>query len=208
MEFGIFNSLYLPHQLSDGDPDAEWKRLMDEVTWTEAADRSGFKYAWATEHHFLEEYSHLSANESFLGFVAARTKRIHIGSGIMNITPPVTHPARVAERAAVLDILSEGRFELGMGRGSSSTEQRGFGIDDTELTKDMFDEVLGQLPRMWAEADYSYDGTHFSMPARNILPKPRTKPHPPLWVAAGSPSTFEKAARLGLGVLCFSTAGP
>ena len=208
MEFGIFNSLYLPHQLSDGDPDAEWKRLMDEVAWTEAADRSGFKYAWATEHHFLEEYSHLSANESFLGFVAARTKRIHIGSGIMNITPPVNHPARVAERAAVLDILSEGRFELGMGRGSSSTEQRGFGIDDTELTKDMFDEVLGQLPRMWAETDYSYDGTHFSMPARNILPKPRTKPHPPLWVAAGSPSTFEKAARLGLGVLCFSTAGP
>lgn len=208
MEFGIFNSLYLPHQLSDGDPDAEWKRLMDEVAWTEAADRSGFKYAWATEHHFLEEYSHLSANESFLGFVAARTKRIHIGSGIMNITPPVNHPARVAERAAVLDILSEGRFELGMGRGSSSTEQRGFGIDDTELTKDMFDEVLGQLPRMWAETDYSYDGTHFSMPARNILPKPRTKPHPPLWVAAGSPSTFDKAARLGLGVLCFSTAGP
>lgn len=208
MEFGIFNSLYLPHQLSDGDPDAEWKRLMDEVTWTEAADRSGFKYAWATEHHFLEEYSHLSANESFLGFVAARTKRIHIGSGIMNITPPVNHPARVAERAAVLDILSEGRFELGMGRGSSSTEQRGFGIDDAELTKDMFDEVLVQLPRMWAETDYSYEGTHFSMPARNVLPKPRTKPHPPLWVAAGSPSTFEKAARLGLGVLCFSTAGP
>ena len=208
MEFGIFNSLYLPHQLSDGNPDAEWKRLMDEVAWTEAADRSGFKYAWATEHHFLEEYSHLSANESFLGFVAARTKRIHIGSGIMNITPPVNHPARVAERAAVLDILSEGRFELGMGRGSSTTEQRGFGIDDAELTKDMFDEVLGQLPRMWAETDYSYAGTHFSMPARNILPKPRTKPHPPLWVAAGSPSTFEKAARLGLGVLCFSTAGP
>lgn len=208
MEFGIFNSLYLPHQLSDGDPDAEWKRLMDEVAWTEAADRAGFKYAWATEHHFLEEYSHLSANESFLGFVAARTKRIHIGSGIMNITPPVNHPARVAERAAVLDILSEGRFELGMGRGSSTTEQRGFGIDDAELTKEMFDEVLGQLPRMWAETDYSYEGTHFSMPARNILPKPRTKPHPPLWVAAGSPSTFEKAARLGLGVLCFSTAGP
>ena len=208
MEFGIFNSLYLPHQLSDRDPDAEWKRLMDEVAWTEAADRSGFKYAWATEHHFLEEYSHLSANESFLGFVAARTKRIHIGSGIMNITPPVNHPARVAERAAVLDILSEGRFELGMGRGSSTTEQRGFGIDDAELTKDMFDEVLAELPRMWAETDYSYDGTHFSMPARNILPKPRTKPHPPLWVAAGSPSTFEKAARLGLGVLCFSTAGP
>jgi alkanesulfonate monooxygenase SsuD/methylene tetrahydromethanopterin reductase-like flavin-dependent oxidoreductase (luciferase family) len=208
MEFGIFNSLYMPHHLTDQDPDAEWKRLLDEVAWTEAADRSGFKYTWATEHHFLEEYSHLSANESFLGFVAARTSRIHIGSGIFNITPPVNHPVRVAERTAILDILSGGRFELGMGRGSSTTEQKGFGIDDQELTKEMFDEVIGELPRMWRETEYSYNGRFFSVPPRNVLPKPYTKPHPPLWVAAGSPSTFEKAARMGLGVLCFSTAGP
>jgi len=208
MEFGIFNSLYVPHQLSDADPDAEWKRLLDEVTWTVAADKAGFKYTWATEHHFLEEYSHLSSNETFLAFVAARTSNIHIGSGIFNITPPVNHPARIAERAAVLDILSDGRFELGMGRGSSTTEQKGFGIDDQELTKEMFDEVITQLPRMWRETSYSYNGKHFSMPARNVLPKPKTKPHPPLWVAAGSPSTFQKAAQMGLGVLCFSTAGP
>jgi alkanesulfonate monooxygenase SsuD/methylene tetrahydromethanopterin reductase-like flavin-dependent oxidoreductase (luciferase family) len=208
MEFGIFNSLYVPHQLSDADPDAEWKRLLDEVTWTVAADKAGFKYTWATEHHFLEEYSHLSSNETFLAFIAARTNNIHIGSGIFNITPPVNHPARIAERAAVLDILSDGRFELGMGRGSSTTEQKGFGIEDQELTKDMFDEVIAQLPRMWRETDYRYDGTYFSMPSRNVLPKPKTKPHPPLWVAAGSPSTFQKAARMGLGVLCFSTAGP
>jgi alkanesulfonate monooxygenase SsuD/methylene tetrahydromethanopterin reductase-like flavin-dependent oxidoreductase (luciferase family) len=208
MEFGIFNSLYVPHQLSDADPDAEWKRLLDEVTWTVAADKAGFKYTWATEHHFLEEYSHLSSNETFLAFVAARTSNIHIGSGIFNITPPVNHPARIAERAAVLDILSDGRFELGMGRGSSTTEQKGFGIDDQELTKEMFDEVITQLPRMWRETSYSYNGKHFSMPSRNVLPKPKTKPHPPLWVAAGSPSTFQKAAQMGLGVLCFSTAGP
>jgi len=208
MEFGIFNSLYVPHHLRDADPDAEWKRLLDEVTWTVAADRAGFKYTWATEHHFLEEYSHLSANESFLGFVAARTTNIHLGSGIFNITPPVNHPARVAERAAVLDILSQGRFELGVGRGSSTTEQRGFGIEDQDLTREMFDESLEQIPRMWAETEYRYDGRFFSMPPRNVLPKPFTRPHPPLWLAAGSPSTFEKAARLGLGVLCFSTAGP
>src|SRR5436305_12789498 len=87
MEFGIFNSLYVPHHLTDVDLDhAEHNRLMDEVAWVEAADRAGFKYTWATEHHFLQEYSHLSANESFLAFVAARTRRIHIGSGIFNIT--------------------------------------------------------------------------------------------------------------------------
>src|SRR5580704_4596432 len=126
MEFGIFNSLYLPRVLIERDGRiAEHQRLMDEIEWTKAADRSGFKYKWATEHHFLEEYSHLSANEAFLAFVAARTTNIHIGSGIFNITPPVNHPVRIAERTAVLDILSGGRFELCMGRGSSTTEKKG-----------------------------------------------------------------------------------
>ena len=206
MEFGIFNSLYLHHSAVEADPvGAEHKRLMDEVSWTKAADKAGFKYTWATEHHFLEEYSHLSANESFLGFIAGQTERIHIGTGIKNITPPVNHPARVAEQAAMLDHLSQGRFELGMGRGSSSTEQRGFGINDPELTKKMFDEVVGQLPKMWQPGTYAYDGEYFTMPESMVLPKPYTLPHPPLWVAAGNPGTFEKAARMGLGVLCFAT---
>ena len=186
---------------------AEHRRFMDEVAWVKTADRSGFKYLWATEHHFLDEYSHLSANESFLGYCAAATENIHLGSGIFNITPPVNHPARVAERVAVLDHLSLGRFEFGMGRGSSTREQAGFGINDPDLTKEMFDEVIPQFRRMWAETTYSFDGRFFSMPTRNVLPKPYTDPHPPMWVAAGSPSTFEKAARMGLGVLCFTT-GP
>jgi alkanesulfonate monooxygenase SsuD/methylene tetrahydromethanopterin reductase-like flavin-dependent oxidoreductase (luciferase family) len=206
MEFGIFNSLYLHHSAVEADPvGAEHKRLWDEINWTKAADKAGFKYTWATEHHFLEEYSHLSANESFLGFIAGQTERIHIGTGIKNITPPVNHPARVAEQAAMLDHVSLGRFELGMGRGSSSTEQSGFGINDPELTKLMFDEVVHQLPRMWKPGTYAYEGEYFRMPERNVLPKPYTLPHPPLWVAAGNPSTFEKAARMGLGVLCFAT---
>jgi alkanesulfonate monooxygenase SsuD/methylene tetrahydromethanopterin reductase-like flavin-dependent oxidoreductase (luciferase family) len=209
MEFGIFNSLYLPHQLRDRDPEhAEHSRLLDEVEWTKAADRSGFKYTWATEHHFLDEYSHLSANESFLAYMAGQTTRIHLGSGIFNVTPPVNHPARVAERVAILDHLSAGRFEFGMGRGSSSTEQRGFGINDPELTRDMFDEVVPEFRHMWATTDYSFDGRFFAMPPRNILPKPYTKPHPPMWVAAGSPGTFQKAARMGLGVLCFTMGTP
>src|SRR5437764_4315887 len=128
MEFGIFNSLYLPHHLTEKDPEhAEHNRLLDEVMWTKAADRAGFKYTWATEHHFLTEYSHLSANESFLAYVAAVTERIHVGSGIFNITPPVNHPARVAERGAVLDPLSGARCEFRMGRGPAAPEQRCFG---------------------------------------------------------------------------------
>src|SRR3954454_6980389 len=154
MEFGLFNSACVLPQFN-GD---EHRRIMDEVAVVQAAERVGFKYTWATEHHFLTEYSHLSANEVFLGYLAAATSNIHLGSGIFNVTPPVNHPARVAERVAMLDHLSEGRFEFGMGRGSSTTEQRGFGIEDPDLTKEMFDETLSQFPRMWAETDYSYDG--------------------------------------------------
>jgi len=211
MEFGIFNSLYVPHQVTDDVPDpqaVQHQRLLNEVAWTRAADRSGFKYTWATEHHFLTEYSHLSANESFLAYLAGVTERIHLGSGIFNITPPVNHPARVAERVAMIDHLSEGRFEFGVGRGSSSTEQKGFGIPDPELTKAMVDEVFPEFKRMWSTIDYRFDGQFFSMPPRNVLPKPYTDPHPPLWIAAGNPSTFEKAARMGVGVLCFAMGPP
>ena len=145
MEFGIFNSGCLLPGYRPGDALREHHRMIDEVEWTVAADRAGFKYTWATEHHFLEEYSHLSANEVFLGYLAAATERMHIGSGIFNITPPVNAPARIAERVAMLDHLSGGRFEFGMGRGSSTTEQAGFGITDPESTRDMFDEVIEQF---------------------------------------------------------------
>jgi alkanesulfonate monooxygenase SsuD/methylene tetrahydromethanopterin reductase-like flavin-dependent oxidoreductase (luciferase family) len=201
MEFGLFNSGCVLPQF-EGD---EHRRLMDEVAIVQAADRAGFKYTWATEHHFLTEYSHLSANEVFLGYLAAATSNIHLGSGIFNITPPVNHPARVAERVAMLDHLSEGRFEFGMGRGSSTTEQRGFGIPEPDLTKEMFDEVIGEFRKMWRAEEYAgFEGKYFSMPPRNVLPKPYSAPHPPMWVAAGNPSTFQKAARMGVGVLCFT----
>jgi alkanesulfonate monooxygenase SsuD/methylene tetrahydromethanopterin reductase-like flavin-dependent oxidoreductase (luciferase family) len=205
MEFGLFNSAcVLPTY--DGD---EHRRIMDEVAIVQEAERHGFKYTWATEHHFLTQYSHLSANEVFLGYLAAATSNIHLGSGIFNITPPVNHPARVAERVALLDHLSEGRFEFGMGRGSSTTEQKGFGIPEPDITRGMFDEVVGEFRKMWRAEEYpGHDGEFFAMPARNVLPKPYSQPHPPMWVAAGNPSTFEKAARMGLGVLCFTIGGP
>lgn len=203
MEFGIFHSAHVPSKTA-----SEHERIMDEVAVCMAAEQAGFKYSWFTEHHFLEEYSHISASEVMMGFCAARTSRIHLGSGIFNLTPPVNPPARVAERVAMLDHLSEGRFEFGVGRGSSSTEFKGFGIDDGATTKAMMDEALPQILRMFKETAYGYEGTSFSMPPRNVLPKPYTDPHPPLWMAAGNPATFEKAARLGVGVLCFTIGKP
>jgi alkanesulfonate monooxygenase SsuD/methylene tetrahydromethanopterin reductase-like flavin-dependent oxidoreductase (luciferase family) len=209
MEFGLFVQAHVPRHEMEADPvNAEHDRLMRELELAVACDRAGWKYVWSVEHHFLEEYSHISASEIFLPYVAAQTKRIHVGSAIYNITPPVNHPARMAERVAMLDHLSEGRFEFGTGRGSSSTEFKGFGIPDGDTTRAMYDESLREILRMWRETRYSYTGKYFSMPERNVLPKPYSQPHPPLWVACGSPSTFEKAARLGLGALCFSLGSP
>jgi len=207
MEFGIFAQVFVPRFESEKNPLAEHQRLIDNVDMAVAAEGLGYKYVWTPEHHFLDEYSHASAPEVFLSFVAARTEQIHVGASIFNITPPVNHPVRTAERVATLDQLSNGRVEFGTGRGSSSTEFMGFGIPDGDITRDMFDEVLPEILRMWREESYSFDGKFFSVPERNVLPKPLQAPHPPLWVAAGNSPTFEKAARLGLGLHCFST-GP
>src|SRR6185436_8144121 len=199
MEFGIFSQMHVPHD------DTEHARFLRELEVSEAADAAGFKYDWAPEHHFLERYSHQPAPEVFLSWVAARTKQIHVGHAIVNITSAVNHPVRVAERIATMDHLSEGRVEFGTGRGSSSAEWAGFRIPSAAETKPMWLESLEQIPRMWEEDYYEYEGTYFSMPRRWVTPKPYSKPNPPIWVACSSPPTFVQAGELGLGALCFTT---
>jgi len=109
MEFGIFIQGYLPPWKREaGGADAEHISFMEDIDMVVAADKAGFKYVWASEHHFLYEYSHLSANDAFLGYLAHATERIHLGSGIFNPLAPVNHPAKVAERVAMLDHLSGG----------------------------------------------------------------------------------------------------
>jgi len=214
MEFGIFIQGYVPQaRLEAVGPTAEHEALLNEAGLVRVADDTGWKYCWVVEHHFLTQYSHLSDSASYLGYLAAITNRMHIGSGIFNLNPQVNHPARIAERAAMLDHLSDGRFELGTGRGAGSREVTGFDIASTDLTKAPWDEVIRELPKMWRETEYEHDGPSFrvpypnpAMPTRNVLPKPWKKPHPPLWVAAGNPPTYEKAARMGLGVLGFNVA--
>ncbi len=208
MEFGLFQGGFVHKDLAAKNPNAEHDRLMSEVDLCEVGDQHNWKYAWFTEHHFLQEYSHISASETLMAWVLARTTKIHVASGIINITPPVNHPARVAERVAMMDLVSNGRFEFGTGRGSSTTEMGGFGITDPDITRDMYEEAIREIVRMWRDEPYSFEGKFFSMPERHVLPKPYVKPHPPLWVAAGNPETFEKAAKMGLGVICFTGGTP
>jgi alkanesulfonate monooxygenase SsuD/methylene tetrahydromethanopterin reductase-like flavin-dependent oxidoreductase (luciferase family) len=208
VEFGIFIHGYLPAHRRTG-ADAEHRMLLDELAVVEAAEAAGFKYAWIVEHHFLDEYSHMSANDVVLGYLAHATTRIHLGAGIFNLLPQVSHPAKLAERAAMLDHLSEGRFELGTGRGAGSYEVLAFlahqGITDMEVTREIWEDVVRELPRMWLQDTYEgHEGRFWSLPPRKVLPKPWLPPHPPLWYAAGSTTSYAMAARHGLGVLGFS----
>ena len=173
MEFGIFSQMHVPPW------DDEHSRYLRELEVSLAVEAAGFKYDWSPEHHFLTNYSHQPAPEVFLSWVAARTKRIHVGTAITNITAAVNHPARVAERIAVMDHLSEGRVEFGTGRGSSSAEWGGFAIPNADATKGLWRESIEQIPRMWRDEPYSHEGTSFRMPERNVLPKPFSKPNPP-----------------------------
>jgi alkanesulfonate monooxygenase SsuD/methylene tetrahydromethanopterin reductase-like flavin-dependent oxidoreductase (luciferase family) len=208
MEFGLFIQGYNPAFRRGDDPaEAEHRALMSELTAVEAADRAGFKYVWLTEHHFLDEYSHLSANDVVSGYLAKATSRIHIGSGIFNPLPQVNHPAKVAERVAMLDHLTDGRFEFGTGRGAGSHEILGFlpDMEDLSKTREIWEDVIGEFPKMWMHDTYEgYEGKYWSLPPRKILPKPYKKPHPPMWYAAGNTSSYAMCAQKGLGVLGFS----
>jgi alkanesulfonate monooxygenase SsuD/methylene tetrahydromethanopterin reductase-like flavin-dependent oxidoreductase (luciferase family) len=208
MEFGVFAQLFVPQFERDRDPLAEHRRILRNVEIAKAADRNAFKYVWCPQHHFLHEYSHMPGPEAFLAFCAAQTERVHLGSAIFNITPPVNKPARVAENVALLDHLTENRFEFGTGRGSSSTEVHGFDIDSVDETKAMWREAINEIPKMWKEGFYSHEGTYFRMPERQVFPKPHGPLHPAMWVAAGSPGTFTEAGELGLGAFCFSIGRP
>ncbi|MEG3627316.1 LLM class flavin-dependent oxidoreductase [Streptomyces poriticola] len=206
MEFGLFVQGYVGRRAGT-DPLAEHRALMEETEYVIQADRSGFKYAWASEHHFLEEYSHLSASDVFLGYLAHATDRIHLGSGIFNPLAQVNHPVKVAEKVAMLDHLSEGRFEFGSGRGAGSHEILGFlpGVTDMNHTKEIWEETVAEFPKMWLQDEYrGFQGKHWSLPPRKVLPKPYGSSHPAMWYAAGSPPSYAMAARKGLGVLGFS----
>jgi len=208
MEFGVFAQLFVPKFEREVDPNAEHKRIMRNVDIAVAADRNAFKFVWCPQHHFLDEYSHMPGPEAFLGHCSAITERVHLGSAIFNITPAVNKPVRIAENVALLDHLSNNRFEFGTGRGSSTTEVYGFGIEDIAETKAMWRETIEEIPKMWKKGTYSYDGKYFSVPEREVFPKPHGPAHPAMWVAAGSPPTFGEAAELGLGAFCFTTGAP
>jgi alkanesulfonate monooxygenase SsuD/methylene tetrahydromethanopterin reductase-like flavin-dependent oxidoreductase (luciferase family)/putative sterol carrier protein len=205
MRFGLFYEHQLPRPWAE---DAGEKLLNDALEQIELADRLGFDSVWEVEHHFLEEYSHSSAPEVFLAAASQRTKRIRLGHGIVQIPPAFNHPARVAERIATLDLISGGRVEFGTGESSSQAELGAFGVD-RNLKHAQWEEALDAITRMMVEEPFAgFQGRFLSMPPRNVVPKPKQKPHPPLWVACSRRDTILQAARKGIGALSFSFIEP
>jgi alkanesulfonate monooxygenase SsuD/methylene tetrahydromethanopterin reductase-like flavin-dependent oxidoreductase (luciferase family) len=206
VRFGIFYEHQNPRPWEDER--ADHKLLKDALEQVEIADRVGFDYVWEVEHHFLEEYSHSSAPEVFLAAAASRTSRIRLGHGIVQIPPAVNHPARVAERVATLDLVSDGRVDFGTGESSSGAELGGFLVERTQK-RAMWEDAMDAICRMFVEEPFAgWSSEFWQMPPRNIVPKPLQKPHPPLWVACSRRETIQFAARNGIGALSFSFVEP
>ena len=205
MRFGVFYELQLPKPWDDG---AEHRLIHEALEQVRLADRLGIHHAWAVEHHFLEEYSHCSASDVFLSALAASTRDIRLGFGIRQVIPHYNHPARTAEAVAMLDLVSSGRVEFGIGEGATRLELHGFGIPAKEKQA-LSLESAEQIANMMVMEPYpGYEGKGFSMPCRNVIPKPVQKPHPPMWLACTNRKTIETAARNGLGALAFTFVDP
>lgn len=202
MKFGLIYELSTPRPFTRETQKAVFDNAIEQVA---LADELGYTSVWCVEHHFLEEYSHASCPDMFLAAVARETRQIRLGFGIATCVPAIHHPARLAEKAAFLDVLSGGRVEFGTGRTSTWNELGGFNAC-VEDTKRSWDEYCRVIPRMWTRDRYGYEGTFHTMPERCVLPKPWQDPHPPLWVAVTGHGTELDAADRGMGALILSLA--
>src|SRR5262249_8347529 len=150
-------SLFFEMQIESPTREKEAQTFRDCVLQAVLADELGYHAVWEVEHHGLYEYSHSSAPEVFLAFVAARTNKIRLGHGVTLLPHRYNHPIRIAERLAVLDILSGGRVNWGSGKSSSLVEQHAFETDIKTL-HDQWLEAVEMIPRMWSSDVFSHEG--------------------------------------------------
>jgi len=192
VQIGLFHSIQWP----EGSDQTE--RYAQALAQACHADALGFDSVWLTEHHF-SRHGIVSDSLAVLGHLAARTSHARLGTAVSVL--PLHHPLRFAEAAATVDQLSDGRLDLGIGRGYQPGEFRGFGIDIAEKHA-RFDEAVDVLRRVWAtDGPVSHSGTYFSFEDAAPQPRPRQRPHPPVWVATDSPDGLATCAENDWGVL-------
>ncbi|HKT03128.1 MAG TPA: LLM class flavin-dependent oxidoreductase [Rugosimonospora sp.] len=196
MLIDIFSEVQNPRPWPAGH---EHRRIMDALEQAKLADRMGYGCWWQVEHHGAQEFSLSSAPELLLTAIAQHTGRIRLGHSAVLAPGRFNHPIRAAERAAMLDHLSEGRLEFGLTR-STIPEWRLFNLDPAEA-RAQTQQAFEMIPRMWTEERFSYTSEYYDIADVSVGPKPYQQPHPPLWQAASSPASFEEAGRRGVGVL-------
>jgi alkanesulfonate monooxygenase SsuD/methylene tetrahydromethanopterin reductase-like flavin-dependent oxidoreductase (luciferase family) len=199
MKFSIFYEM----QIDSPTRKSEAQTFYDCLEQAVLADELGYHCVWEVEHHGLYEYSHSSAPEIFLSFVAARTKRIRVGHGVTLLPHRYNHPIRIAERIATLDILSGGRVNWGTGKSSSLVEQLAFENDLPSLHA-QWQEAIEMIPRMWSSDVFEHEGRFFHVPPTQVIPKPVQQPHPPIFAACAKPESAVAVGKMGLGALNFA----
>jgi alkanesulfonate monooxygenase SsuD/methylene tetrahydromethanopterin reductase-like flavin-dependent oxidoreductase (luciferase family) len=201
MEFGI---LFTSHPHKDREPyphQGVHERVTDEII---AEDRLGFDYAWLAEHHFSSEYGIMPDVWVYAGYLAALTKRIKLGMAV--VTLPLSNPVRLVENAAFVDILSGGRFVLGLGSGYRQYEFDGFGID-FEARRDIQEEAIPLLLDLFKKKRASHHGTYFNVKIDGeyqMFPHALQEPHPPIFLAGATDRSVGVAGRMGFGLLLSS----
>jgi alkanesulfonate monooxygenase SsuD/methylene tetrahydromethanopterin reductase-like flavin-dependent oxidoreductase (luciferase family) len=198
-------SMIFEAQMAFPTRENEQQCIRDCVEQAVFAEEMGFDRVWAVEHHCLKWYAHMSAPEIFLTWVAARTSRIRIGHGVVCMPFNYNHPLRAAERIAMLDILSNGRLDVGSGRGATLQEMSAFGVrpDDTYA---QMEESLRIIANCWRQEEFEWHGL-LDIAPHPILPRPVQDPHPPLFMACTKKDTVKLAAELGVGSLVLGFAG-
>jgi len=191
MKFGMLHLFESPAGRTDQE------MVDDQISLMQAAEDYGFDSVWPAEHHF-SEYGVCASPALTLATLARTTRRIRLGTGVVVL--PLNHPIRVAEDFAMLDVLSGGRVELGVGRGYQPSEFQGYAVDQTR-SKELFSESLEVIRRAWKDERLCFEGKHYRFHDVQIRPRPLQRPHPPIWMAALSEESFEKAGRLGLNLL-------
>ena len=199
MQIGMFYQMQVPRPSSPRYEAERFREMLEQVAF---AEEMGLKSVWMADHQFRTEWSHSSAPDVTLGALSQRTSRMRLGIAVA--VPPVQHPLHIAARAATLDILSNGRFDLGVGRSGYPYQMAAFGVDLKDATG-MVDEALEIIPKAWTEGEFAYQGDYYKIPPREVHPKPVQEPHPPIWLGCSQEETFRKAGAMGLG--CLSMAG-
>jgi alkanesulfonate monooxygenase SsuD/methylene tetrahydromethanopterin reductase-like flavin-dependent oxidoreductase (luciferase family) len=199
MRFGFFD------QLPRADWQSEKQRYKDILAQIELGDGLGFDTAWLGELHFIPSFSCLASPLMILAAAAQRTRRIRLGTAVTLL--PLHNPVKMAEDAATLDVLSDGRLEFGVGRGATPVYFAGYNVPQEE-SRERFEESLEVIIRAWTNERLSYQGKYFHVQDVRVSPQPLQKPYPPIRIAANSPDTFAIAGQLGLPIFASPLINP